>query len=100
MIYFNENFHAILVPIVRRIASMSRLFHFFVVLISFLSVLFKSGIVVSKESKDFGNLILTGFYPDPSIAGLVLATILLTLHYPTSPGIPVLYNKGLVHWNR
>jgi xylan 1,4-beta-xylosidase len=76
---------------------MGKHFHLFVILIFLLSVLFKSGIGVSQEHKDFIKPILTGIYPDPIICRVSAGYYIVNSTFSYYPGIPVFYCKDLVH---
>jgi beta-xylosidase len=97
MIYLKKIFAFYCLLLSRRRVKMGKHFHLFVILIFLLSVLFKSGIGVSQEHKDFIKPILTGFYPDPSICRVSAGYYIVNSTFSYFPVSPVFYSKDLVH---
>ena len=52
----------------------------------------------TQKTKKFGNPILAGFYPDPSICRVDNDYYLVNSTFAYFPGIPVFHSKDLVNW--
>jgi len=48
----------------------------------------------------FGNPVIVGFYPDPSVCRVGRDFYLVTSSFEYFPGVPVFHGRDLVHWRQ
>lgn len=51
-------------------------------------------------NRTFGNPILPGFYPDPSVCRVGDDYYLVTSSFEYFPGVPIFHSRDLVHWRQ
>jgi len=53
-----------------------------------------------RDTAEYRNPILSGFYPDPSICRVGADFYLVTSSFAYFPGIPIFHSRDLVHWRQ